>query len=178
MRGVAEALPLGDGAVDAALASLTVHHWSDVAAGVAEMRRVARHRIVVLTWDQDVFESFWLVREYLPAAGAVARRQARSTAAIRDLLPGAQVLTVPVPHDCVDGFGAAFWRRPQAYLDPAVRPCISMLALADPAALERGLRALRADIDSGRWDDEHADLLAATELDAGYRLVVAELRAQ
>jgi SAM-dependent methyltransferase len=48
---VAEALPLGDGAVDAAMAVLTLHHWSDWRAGVAEMRRVAHRQVVVCTWD-------------------------------------------------------------------------------------------------------------------------------
>jgi len=175
VRGVAEALPLADGSVDAALAVLTVHHWTDVARGVAEMRRVARHRIVVLTWDQAVFDSFWLVRDYLPAAGDISRGQADLMGDLVHQLPGARVEPVPVPHDCLDGFAAAFWRRPVAYLDPNVRRGISMLALADPAALTSGLHALESDIDSGRWAHAHPDLSEATEYDAGYRLVTADL---
>jgi SAM-dependent methyltransferase len=60
----AECLPVPDGFADAAMALLTVHHWSDVPAGIAELRRVAR-RTVILTWDQRVTERFWLSREYL-----------------------------------------------------------------------------------------------------------------
>src|SRR5215208_3177943 len=46
---VAESLPLDDDAVEAAMAVLTVHHWSDPVAGLREMRRVARGPVVVLT---------------------------------------------------------------------------------------------------------------------------------
>jgi SAM-dependent methyltransferase len=129
VRGVAEALPLGDGTVDAALAVLTVHHWSDVGAGVAELRRVARRRIVILTWDQEILRDFRLVRDYLPAAAAVSAGHEVPIARLVELLPGARVEPVPVPHDRTDGFGAAYWRRPEAYLDHRVRAGISMLAV-------------------------------------------------
>lgn len=173
VRGVAESLPLPDRCVDAALAVLTVHHWSDVAAGVAQLRRVAARRVVVLTWDQDVFDDFWLVRDYLPAGGAVSAADAVPMATLLGLLPGARVERVLVPHDCTDGFGAAFWRRPEAYLDPAVRAGISLLAKADPTLLADGLQRLARDVGSGAR--EHAELVDRASYDAGYRLVVAEL---
>ncbi|WP_214401852.1 class I SAM-dependent methyltransferase [Pseudonocardia lacus] len=173
VRGTAEALPLSDGAVDAALAVLTVHHWTDVDAGIAELRRVARRRVVVLTWDQAVLRDFWLVREYLPAAAAVSAGHAVPVARLVELLPGARIEPVLVPHDCVDGFGAAFWRRPAAYLDPAVREGISMLAQADPRDLTDGLAALAADLESGAWQERHRDLSSLDMFDAGYRLVVS-----
>ena len=175
MRGVAESLPLPDRGVDAALAVLTVHHWRDVAAGVAQLRWVAARRVVVLTWDQDVFDDFWLVREYLTAGGAVSSADAVPMATLLGLLPGARVEPVLVPHDCTDGFGAAFWRPPEAYLDPAVRAGISLLAKADPAQLAKGLARLTRDVASGAWAREHPDLVDRASYDAGYRLVVAEL---
>jgi SAM-dependent methyltransferase len=173
VRGTAEALPLADGRVDAALAVLTVHHWTDVEAGIAELRRVARRRVVILTWDQSVLRDFWLVREYLPAAAAVSAGHAVPVPRLVELLPAARVEPVLVPHDCTDGFGAAFWRRPEAYLDPSVRAGISMLAQADPRELVDGLSALAADLDSGAWHERHRDLLPLDRLDAGYRLIVS-----
>jgi SAM-dependent methyltransferase len=173
VRGTAEALSLRDGSVDAALAVLTVHHWTDVEAGIAELRRVARKRIVILTWDQSVFREFWLVREYLPAAAAVSGGHEVPVARLVELLSGARVEPVLVPHDCTDGFGAAFWRRPEAYLDPEVRAGISMLAQADPRDLVNGLSALAADLDSGAWHERHHELLTLDRLDAGYRLIVS-----
>lgn len=172
VRGTAEALPLRDGSVDAALAVLTIHHWTDVEAGIAELRRVARKRIMILTWDQSVFREFWLVREYLPAAAAVSAGHTVPVARLVDLLSGARVEPVLVPHDCTDGFGAAFWRRPEAYLDPGVRAGISMLAQADQRELVDGLSALATDLDSGAWHERHHELSTLDRLDAGYRLIV------
>lgn len=79
-----------------------------------------------------------------------------------------------MPHDCTDGFGAAYWRRPEAYLDPARRAGISMLAQADQPALVDGLSALAADLASGAWQERHRGLSALDRLDAGYRLIVSE----
>src|SRR3954466_168005 len=45
----AEALPLEDASADAAMAILSLHHWSDPLAGLRELRRVARGPVVVLT---------------------------------------------------------------------------------------------------------------------------------
>ena len=174
VRGTAEHLPLADGAVDAALAVLTLHHWGDARRGLAEMRRVARRRVAILTWDQAVWESFWLVREYLPCIGELDRPRALAIDEIAAAIGASRVEAVPVPHDCVDGFHGAFWRRPAAYLDARVRAGISTYASIPAAERERGLGRLAADLESGAWRARHRDLLDAEELDLGYRLVVAD----
>jgi SAM-dependent methyltransferase len=174
MQAVAEHLPLHDNCVDAALAVLTVHHWTDIEAGIAEMRRIARRRIVVLTWDSEkIGTDFWLLSEYLPGAARVDAELAVPLDRLTALLGDAIVTPVPVPHDCADGFGAAFWRRPAAYLDPAVQAGMSLMTLISPELLRPGLDRLAADLTSGQWAREHADLLRLDELDLGYRLVTA-----
>lgn len=175
VRAVAEHLPVCTDAVDAALAILTVHHWSDVEAGIAEMTRVARRRVVIFTWDHIVFQQFWLLREYLPAAAETDTRLAVPLAKLVSLLDNASVDVVPIPHDCLDGFGGAYWRRPDAYLDREVRAGMSMLALTAEPLLREGLSRLREDLATGVWTHRHADLLDKPELDLGYRLVVADL---
>jgi SAM-dependent methyltransferase len=169
--GRAEALPFDDDAFDAALAVLTLHHWGDWRAGCAELRRVARDRVVVLSWDPAYVDVHWLVPEYLPgvASGQVVSfpSLAEQAAAL-----AARVEIVPVPWDCADGFFSAFWRRPEAYLDRAVRAGISTLAELDDAVLEPALERLRADLADGAWARRHADLLELAELDLGYRLLV------
>ncbi|MFC5289205.1 class I SAM-dependent methyltransferase [Actinokineospora guangxiensis] len=174
VRAVAESLPLADASVEAALAVLTVHHWTDVEAGLSELLRVARRRIVLMTWDQSVTREFWLLREYFPEAAAFDDKRAIPVETIATRL-GARVETVPVPHDCTDGFLAAYWRRPAAYLDPVVRAGASGLAQPGEEALRPGLARLRADLDSGAWQATHADLLTMAEYDGGYRLLVADL---
>jgi SAM-dependent methyltransferase len=170
VRARAEQLPFADGAFDAAMAVLTLHHWDDVETGLAEMLRVAR-RVVVLTWDQRVCDRFWLVEEYVPEIAVLDAERAVSVERLTELLGGAEIRTVPIPHDCTDGFLGAYWRRPEAYLDPEARAAISSLAaLGDQAA--GGLERLESDLHSGAWQRRHADLLARDELDVGYRLVI------
>ena len=176
VRAVAERVPLRDNCADAALAVLTVHHWTDPAAGIAEMRRIARHRLVLLTWDADVTgEKFWLLSEYLPEARATDAALAVPVGALMSLLTDPVITPVPVPHDCVDGFLAAFWQRPEAYLDPAVQAGMSSFAKTSPSLVEAGLARLAADLQSGRWHREHAGLLELAELDLGYRLITARI---
>lgn len=172
--GRAEALPLPDGAADAALALLTVHHWGDPSAGLAELRRMAQRRVVVLTWDPAFAGRLWLVRDYLPEAAELDRRRFQPLEQVVAALGGADVEVVPVPHDCTDGFLGAYWRRPERYLDPAVQPGISTFHLLDRDVVERALARLAADLDSGAWARRNAGLLQLEELDLGYRLLVAE----
>jgi SAM-dependent methyltransferase len=169
VRGRAEQLPFADGAFDAAMAVLTIHHWGDLEAGIEEMRRVAR-QVVVLTWDQRVCDRFWLVAEYLPEIAVLDAGRAVPVDRLAELLGGGEISTVPVPYDCTDGFLGAYWRRPEAYLDPEVRAAMSSLAaLGEQAA--GGLERLDADLRSGDWQRRHARLLELDELDLGYRLV-------
>lgn len=171
----AEALPLRDKSVDATMALLTVHHWSDIQGGIAQLRRVTRQRIVILAWDQTVLRSFWLLSEYLPAAAAVSEALAVPIDQLIELLGGGDVQPVPVFHDCTDGFGAAYWRHPEAYLDPTVRAGISMLAKAEDSALTEGLAHLAADLRSGKWSQRHPELLEVEHVDVGYRLIISDL---
>ncbi|MES4908022.1 MULTISPECIES: methyltransferase domain-containing protein [unclassified Streptomyces] len=176
VRAVAEQLPLRDDAADAVMALLTVHHWTDLAVGISELRRVARRRVVILTWDQHMFrERFWLVRDYLPQAAAYDDTRATPTGRLVDLLGGARQEAVQVPHDCVDGFGAAYWRRPDAYLDPRVRAGVSLFAQTGEEAIAPGLARLADDLATGRWHTRYAELTTLDTIDVGYRLLVTDL---
>ena len=174
VQAIAEHLPLRCNSVDAALAILTVHHWRDLDRGIAEMIRIARRRVVVLTWDHDAFKGFWLLRDYLPAAAATDAQLAVPISELVSLLGDARVVPVSVPHDCTDGFGGAYWRRPRAYLDETVRAGMSLCAMTPNHQLEEGISRLATDLNTGEWALKNAHLLDLTELDLGYRLVVAE----
>ncbi|MER6345107.1 class I SAM-dependent methyltransferase [Streptomyces sp. NPDC001595] len=176
VQASAESIPLADDSAAAVMALLTVHHWSDLEAGISELLRIARQRIVILTFDPDINHRFWLLDEYLPELAAVDETRAVAVDRLVTLLGGARIETVPVPHDCTDGFLAAFWRRPQAYLDPRVRSGISLFAQTSDEVVQPGLARLSDDLSSGRWHQNHADLLDRDALDVGYRLVVADLR--
>jgi SAM-dependent methyltransferase len=173
----AEALPFDDDSFDAAIAILTDHHWSDRAAGLRELRRVARDRVILLNADPAEAERFWLSRDYLPGfAGLIPpryRQPGHWLQEFRDSLGRLDVQPVPVPHDCHDGFYQAFWRRPAAYLDQEMRDGTSVFRLLPEAEVAEAVRRLGEDLESGAWSARYADLHGAQELDVGLRLVVA-----
>ncbi len=165
-------LPFRDDAFAAALAILTLHHWPDRARGLAELARVARHRVVMLTWD-PASPDFWLIADYFPALASIDRPIFPTMEDIRGVFAHLEVHALPIPHDCSDGFLGAYWRRPHAYLDPGVRGAMSTFTKLD--SLEPGLTRLRRDLEDGSWERRHRHLLAESELDLGYRLVIATI---
>ena len=166
----ADDLPFDDKSFDASMAILTIHHWPDKAAGLREMRRVTRGRIVLLTHDPA--HRPWLT-DYLPELAALDERQMPTISDYERWLGFAQITPVMVPHDCSDGFLYAYWRRPAAYLDAHVRSGSSSFWAIGNAA-EAGLQDLRRDIETGEWERRYAKLLDLDEYDAGYRLVIAD----
>jgi SAM-dependent methyltransferase len=172
IQGSAEALPFEDASFDAAMAVLTLHHWSDWRAGLEELRRVAR-RVVVLSWDPSFAGRLWISAEYFPQLIDEDVEHFPSLADQAGALRALRVTAVPIPHDCRDGFYGAHWRRPEAYLDPVVRAGISTMAKRAPGELDAGLARLADDVRTGAWAERHADLLALDELDLGYRLLVS-----
>jgi SAM-dependent methyltransferase len=170
VRGAAEALPFGAHRFDAAMALWTIHHWADPGRGIAELRRVARRAVIVTASDR--LNELWLIRDYFPAIAL--RRPEIQPGHIAALLGSSvRIEPFPVPRDCLDGFGEAFWAQPEAYLDPRIRAGISAFALLDQAALGRGLRQLRADLRSGAWDARNGYLRQLAEFDCGLRLIIA-----
>ena len=161
-------LPFDDRSFDASMAILTIHHWPDKEAGLREMRRVTRGRIILLTFDPA--HRPWLT-DYLPELAALDETQMPAMSDYQRWLGSVQITPVPVPHDCSDGFLYAYWRRPQAYLDPYTRSgSSSFWAIGN---VEAGLQDLQRDLETGAWQTRYAELLTLDEYDAGYRLVVA-----
>ena len=171
VQASAERLPFADGSFDAAMAILSDHHWPDRAGGLRELRRVARRRAVVFQCDLGVQQdAFWLVRDYL----TTVRPAAMTIGELAGHLGARRIEPVPIPHDCRDGFLAAYWRRPQAYLDARVRDGISVFRLLPPADVDDAVARLRADLESGAWARRNAEILERGSMDLGYRLIIAE----
>ncbi len=178
VQATAEALPFEDDSFDAVMAVLSDHHWDDRARALRELGRVSRQRVVLLSADPAHAGDFWMTRDYLPAfLGLIHERYRRPgawTGEFEDFFGRVVVEAVPIPHDCRDGFYGAYWRRPEAFLDPSVREAISVFALLAKPEVDEALRQLRQDLDSGAWRARHRRLLAMDELDLGYRLVILE----
>lgn len=169
----AERLPFDDDAFDAAMAIITIHQWSDTDRGLSELRRVSRGPVVILTFDAEALGRFWLA-EYFPEVVAAERRRYPSIEHIAAVLGGrVEAIEVPIPHDCVDGFGDAYFGRPEAFLEPVVRRSQSAWGFVDPAVVERQVERLRHDLASGAWDARHGRLRSLPEYRGAVRLVTA-----
>lgn len=173
VQGDAVALPFADDSFDAALAVLTIHHWPDQPAGLRELQRITRNRIIILTHDTHELSNFWLTRDYFPEVAELDEEVFLPPGRLEELLDVVSVDPVPVPIDCMDGFLAAYWARPEAYLDPEVRAGISFFHRFDPGLTSERLDRLADDLSSGRWEERYGGLRRHSELDFGYRLVVA-----
>ncbi|HET7171807.1 MAG TPA: methyltransferase domain-containing protein [Gaiellales bacterium] len=169
----AERLPFADGSFDAAMALHTVHHWTDPAAGLGELRRVAR-RVVVVAGDADVIDRLWLTAEYFPGIAFGARRDVQPQAIAERLGGRTEILPLRVPVDCADGFPEAFLARPEAYLDPDVRRNMSVFRLLPDDRVAAGVARLRRDLASGVWDVRHGGLRRRSHLDTGLRIIVSD----
>lgn len=169
IQGSAEDLPFEDKSFDAAMAVLTIHHWTDQQRGLAEMRRVTRGPIVLLTFD-PAHRGAWL-NDYFPELVTLDDAQMPLLSDYEQWLGPVGIEPVPIPYDCSDGFLYAYWRRPAAYLDEAIRAGISSFWRI--GGVEQGLQNLARDLESGEWERRYGALLALDEYDLGYRLVTA-----
>jgi hypothetical protein len=176
VNATAEHLPFDDDSFDAAMATVTVHQWGDVDKGLRELRRVSRGPVVVLTFDAPALQQFWLA-DYVPEVVALERTRFPTLDQVtRTLGAGStevRVDVVPVPRDCTDGFGEAYYARPEAFLRPEVRAATSGLVLTDPGSVERGLTRLEADLASGAWDRAYGHWRELAEYHGALRLVTA-----
>jgi SAM-dependent methyltransferase len=169
----AEALPLDDNAVDATMACVTIHHWDPLEAGLSELRRVARGPVVILTFELESLPPWQ--KEFLREGLALERPRFPPMADIAACLGGrTRVERIPTPGDCADGFFEAFWRRPEALLDPAVRSAQSMWALLGAQTERRMVERLATALDSGAWDEAHGHLRSRDSFDGSLRLVISE----
>jgi len=174
INGVAEHLPFEDASFDASMAIVTVHQWSDLEKGLAEMRRVTRGNVVLLVCDPDLMSDYWL-NDYIPEVRQVESSRFPSIERIRIALGGeVEILSVPVPHDCRDGFNEAYYCGPEMFLNEKARLACSSWSLVPKSSVERFDAELSADLASGRWDEKYGHYRSQPLFDGPLRLVIGK----
>lgn len=175
VQASAESLPFGDDSFDAAMAVLTAHHWTDLNAGLNEMLRVTRLRVVIVSFDSAALEELWITADYFPEMLQLKRPSGTSSRNLVKMLPAATSSPLPVPGDCEDHFFAALWARPELLFDEdVVRPMWVWQNISEEAK-RKGRKRLAADLESGAWERHYGHLREKSELDVGLRLIVSEL---
>lgn len=176
INGRAEAIPLDDQSIDASMGTITVHQWRDLDAGLCELVRVTRGPIVIMAFDPDLADRYWL-NDFVPEMIAAQRARDPAIKVLADALGrggrAVKVLPVPIPADCTDGFTEAYYARPERFLDPAVTRAQSTWNFVEPSIVDRFRRDLRAALDSGAWDARHGALRATPSFEGSLCLIVS-----
>lgn len=170
----AEKLPFPDSSFDAAMGTFTVHQWKDLHAGLAEVRRVTRGPVVLMTCDPELLRTYWLY-EYSPEAIETEASRYPPIATLAKQPGGStRVIRVPIPLDCSDGFNDAYYGRPEMLLDPAARLACSAWSFVEPAAVSRFEAHLSRDLADGTWDRKFGHLRRQEYLEGSLVLVVSQ----
>jgi SAM-dependent methyltransferase len=168
VQASAEALPFDDDSFDAAMAIHTVHHWPDLAAGLAELRRVARDRVVIMTSTRESTAGIW-ISDYFPGSP-----RGHAFEDVLEILGDPTVIEVPIAQDCTDLFFFALWARPELFLDDQVTKSMWIWNTLDFEERTEGSRRLASDLADGTWEREYGSIREQPELDTGLRIVVAD----
>ena len=169
---VAGKLPFPDASFDASMATFTVHQWPDLRAGLVEMRRVTRGPVLILTCDPAELDRSWLAA-YAPEVIAVEARRYPSIAGITNALGSpAEVVPIPIPLRCTDGFSEAYYGRPERLLEPGARLANSAWSFVDPSVAARFVADLGRDLANGTWDASYGHLRTQASFEGSLRLIV------
>ncbi|TQS44066.1 class I SAM-dependent methyltransferase [Cryptosporangium phraense] len=169
---VAEHLPFADDAFDAAMTTFSVHQWSDPAAGLRELRRVTRGPVAVLTSDPALLDRFWLA-DYAPEVIRTEARRYPPIDTFRSVLGDVEVVPVPIPLDCTDGFNEAYYGRPEMLLDPLARSSCSAWGFVDDVTAGGYVARLTSALEEGTWDRDLGHLRTQPTFEGSLVLVLS-----
>lgn len=174
INGTADSLPFDDNAFDAAMAMVTVHHWPDINKGLQELRRVAKQQVVVMTFDPDALDVFWNAK-YFAELIEVEKARYPKISSITDALGGnCEVIPIPIPLDCTDGFQEAFYGRPEAFLEKEVRLSQSAWGFLPVGYEDILVKRLADALTSGKWDEEYGNHRTLPSFTGALRLVISK----
>jgi len=173
VNGMADALPFDDNSFDASMAMVTVHHWPDIPKGLKELRRVTKNQVIIMTFDPFSLYDFWNYK-YFPEVVEVERQRYPSIEFISNAIGGqCEVIPIPIPFDCIDGFQEAFYGRPEEFLKKEVRQSQSAWGFISEEAENQMVKALADDLSSGEWDRKFGHFRAQPSFKCALRLIVA-----
>ncbi len=170
----ADNLPFDDKTFDASMALVTVHHWPDMEKGLLEMRRVTRNKVIIMTFDPRCLYQFWNYN-YFPELIEIERKRYPEINFLTEVLGGSiEIIKIPIPFDCTDGFQEAFYGRPEAFLNKNVRKAQSAWGFLPEETENKYVKALSDDLSSGEWDKKYGYLRNQPFFTCALRLVISK----
>lgn len=176
VSGSAEAIPLSDNSVDGVIIILALHHFPSLPSAAKEICRIClKGPVVVFTFDPRQGEEPWF-KNYFPEAYQKDFVSFPPIDEVADRIAhegqwGKKISKFPLPHDLSDKNMYAGWNKPEIYLDPQFRQNVSGLALASKSRVQKGVDALKNDLETGKWDKEYGYLRNQVSFDAGFRFI-------
>lgn len=155
--GTAEKTDLPRNSVDGIIASLTIHHWTDLEKGFLELGSVlkAKGSIVIFTSTPKQMKGYWL-NHYFPKMMNDSIAQMPSLEKVRIAMGnmGIEVIkTEPysIAPDLQDLFLYCGKENSELYFNDSIRNGISSFSsLSNRKEVDQGLEKLRKDMDSGQ----------------------------
>lgn len=176
INGTAQEIPFDDSSFDASLAILTIHHWSDWKKGIQEIKRVTKNKIVILTFDPDLYANYW-ISYYFPELNEAAKQKYPKIDSIKEELgTSCEVRSIPVPIDCSDGFIEAFYGRPEELTKKEVRSTQSMWSFLPPGVVDMKTEILTKELASGEWDRKFGSFRNMPEFNGALKLIIANVQ--
>ncbi len=170
----AEQLPFDNHAFDAVMASVTIHHWAKMEQGLRELKRVSRHKVVILTFDPAALKDFWNAA-YFPELITIEETRFPSIESITQTLGGqCEVQEIPIPQNCVDGFQEAFYDRPEAFLDEHIRKAQSAWGFLPEGKEAELVKRLADDLASGEWERKYGHHRDLPRYIGSLRLIISQ----
>ena len=169
----AEQINIDDESFAGAIATLTIHHWTDIQQGFKEIARILKWggKFVLFTTTPVQMEGYWL-NHYFPQMLQASIAKMPSFELVTDALDvaGFEIKTTEkyfIKDDLQDKFLYCGKNDPAVYLDEIVRKGISSFAaLANKAEVNHGIARMRHDLKTGgfetiknRYDNLNGDYL-------------------
>lgn len=173
VNATAESLPFDNKSFDAAMATVTIHHWQNLEQGLSEMKRVAAKRVIVLTFDPNALRDFWNYTYFPKLIEVEEQRYPQIERIVAALGGNCEIRKIPVPNDCTDGFQDAFFGKPEAFLKKEVRQAQSAWGFLSPGLEEQYVQHLSYDLASGAWDAKYGYMRHEPFFNSSLRLIIA-----
>lgn len=176
LNGTAEQIPTDDKTFDGIIATLTIHHWTDIRKAFIELNRVLADngRIVMFTSTPEQMKGYWL-NHYFPKMLYFSIVQMPSLDTIQKAIDEAKLKISGIEKyfikdDLKDCFLYVGKNKPECYFDEQIRHGISSFSsLANIAEVRQGLTKLKNDIDTNefeqikkQYDNDFGDYLFIT----------------